>query len=200
MRPDTKTALLDVAEHAARARGFDGFSYADLADAVGIRKASIHYHFPTKAALSVALMERYHATLQDECDRIDETCPTAAQRLLSVIALYRDALNDGKTLCLCVALISSRESLSDEVIQKINDFRAMMVARLTGIFELAQTDNSIRNLGRPPAEARATLALLEGAHLTARAESNVAPFDLAVELLQARCQYDGQTITPRPVP
>jgi len=64
---DIKTALLDSAERAARRRGFDGFSYADLAKDMGIRKASIHHHFPTKAALSVALMKRYYINLKTAC-------------------------------------------------------------------------------------------------------------------------------------
>lgn len=188
MTTDTRTALLDAAEYAARARGFDGFSYADLAQTVGIRKASIHYHFPTKAALSAALMDRYRKDLQTECQRIEAACPTGGDRLRALIALYRAALHDGKTLCLCVSLISSRESLSDEVIQKIKAFRAMMVARLTAIFETGRKDGTIADGGDPAAEARAALALLEGAHLTARAEENVDTFDLAVSLLKSRCR------------
>lgn len=187
MTTDTKTALLDVAEHAARARGFDGFSYADLAEAVGIRKASIHYHFPTKAALSAALMDRYHTTLEGECQKIEARFATGSERLLALIDLYRNALNDGKTLCLCVSLISSRESLSDEVIEKIKAFRAMMVGRITAIFELGLEDKSISGVTNPSAEARAALALLEGAHLTARAEENVQTFDEAVDVLKSRC-------------
>ncbi|WP_424830277.1 TetR/AcrR family transcriptional regulator [Ruegeria sp.] len=187
MPSDTKTALLDVAEHAARARGFDGFSYADLADAVGIRKASIHYHFPTKADLSAALMDRYHAALEGECRKIEASHDTGSKRLRALIQLYRDALNDGKTLCLCVSLISSRESLSEEVIEKIKAFRTMMVQRISAVFELGQKDNTISGVTDPPSEARATLALLEGAHLTARAEENTITFDEAVAVLKSRC-------------
>ncbi|EEE35581.1 transcriptional regulator, TetR family [Rhodobacteraceae bacterium KLH11] len=187
MTTDTKTALLDVAEHTARARGFDGFSYADLAEAVGIRKASIHYHFPTKAALSAALMDRYHKTLEVACDRIEDQFHTGAEQLLALIALYRDALNDGKTLCLCVALISSRESLSDDVVAKIRTFRAMMVKKLETVFELGLRDQSILAVTNPASEARAALALLEGAHLAARAEEDVTTFDNALSILISRC-------------
>ncbi|WP_171236303.1 TetR/AcrR family transcriptional regulator [Ruegeria sp. HKCCA6837] len=184
---DTKTALLDFAEHAARARGFDGFSYADLAEAVGIRKASIHYHFPTKANLSAALMDRYHTVLEGECQKIEDKYETGSERLQALVQLYRDALNDGKTLCLCVSLISSRESLSEEVIEKIRAFRAMMVQRIQSIFELGQTDKTISGVTNPASEARAALALLEGAHLTARAEENIKTFDEAIGILKSRC-------------
>ncbi|GFE48368.1 TetR family transcriptional regulator [Roseobacter cerasinus] len=187
MTVDTKTALLDFAEHAARARGFDGFSYADLAEAVGIRKASIHYHFPTKAILSAALMDRYHSTIEELCQAIAAEHDTAGGRILGLINLYRDALGGGKTLCLCVSLTASRESLSDDVTGKINDFRVMMIKWITAVFELGQNDQSIAGVTQPEHEARSTLALLEGAHLAARAEEDTAVFDRAVEVLKARC-------------
>ena len=71
MAADTKTTLLNSAERAARARGFDGFSYADLAADVGISKASIHHHFASKATLAVALMQRYYIDLEKVCTEID---------------------------------------------------------------------------------------------------------------------------------
>lgn len=187
MGTDTKTALLDAAEYAARARGFDGFSYADLAEAVEIRKASIHYHFPTKAALSEALMDRYHAVLERECNKIKANHNTGSEQLLALTDLYRDALNGGKTLCLCVSLISSRESLSPEVIEKIKAFRSMMIRQIEAIFRLGLQDQTIAGVSDPAAEARGVLAQLEGAHLTARAEENVDTFDDAIRVLKARC-------------
>lgn len=79
MNRDTRTALMDLAEHTVRSRGFDGFSYADLAEAIGIRKASIHYHFPTKAKLSEALIERYQTSLQQGLTEIDAAMPALAR-------------------------------------------------------------------------------------------------------------------------
>lgn len=183
---DTRSALLDFAEQAARARGFDGFSYADLAEAVGIRKASVHYHFPTKADLSAALMDRYKAELSDRCAMLDETHQTAAGRLLGLINVYRNALGGGKTLCLCVSFIASRESLSDEVIEKIASFRVMMTKWIETVFEQATEDGSVVGVTKPLREAKATLALLEGAHLAARASENVVVFDEAMEALKSR--------------
>jgi len=187
MTNDTKTALLDVAEHAARARGFDGFSYADLAEAVGIRKASIHYHFPTKAGLSVALMDRYGANIAKLCNDIAEANDKASHRLLGLISLYRSALNDGETLCLCVSLTASHQSLPDEVNTEIIAFRDRMTTWIAEVFALSLQDASIAGVTDPAAEARACLALLEGAHLAARAAESTKVFDQAVEVLKARC-------------
>jgi TetR/AcrR family transcriptional repressor of nem operon len=187
MTVDTRTALLDAAEYAARARGFDGFSYADLADSVGIRKASVHYHFATKADLCAAMMDRYGTDLGAACDQITARHQTGGARLLALIALYRDALQGGKTLCLCVALTGSRASLPDAAIEQIKAFRAMMLARLAAVFSAGQKDSTIKYVSDPGSEACATLALLEGAHLTARAAENVGTFDNAVRVLKSRC-------------
>ncbi|MGJ8544611.1 MAG: TetR/AcrR family transcriptional regulator [Sulfitobacter sp.] len=187
MQRDTKTELLDFAENAARRRGFDGFSYADLAEAAGIRKASIHYHFTTKAVLSAALMDRYHAAVKQGCADIDAAHPRAADRLTALIAFYRDALGGGETLCLCVSFTISRESLADDVKDKISKFRAMMVGWIKTVFELAARDGTIAGAQSPILEAHATLSMLEGAHLAAHSATEIAAFDHATKLLVARC-------------
>lgn len=188
MPSDTKTALLNAAECAARSRGFDGFSYADLAAEVGIRKASIHHHFPTKAALSAALMERYHNHLKSACTEIDarETCGSA--RLSAMIDIYRRAHDDGKSLCLCVAFSASRDSLPDAVIHQISRFRSMMISWFSTVFAQGRSDGSIRDVRHPVHEAAAILPLLEGAQLAARAEEDPELFERALYLLHQRLQ------------
>jgi len=188
MTQDTRTRLLDSAEQAARARGIDGFSYADLAKAVGIRKASIHYHFPAKADLSIALMTRYRADMQRACADIEADTATAGQRLLRLIDHYRKALHGGESLCLCVAFSTSVDSLPDEVLAEITAFRADVIRWITSVFEQGARDASLAQGHTAEAEARATLALLEGALLAARVTKDVATFDAAVELLEARAR------------
>ena len=183
---DTKTALLDSAEDAARRFGFDGFSYADLAKDVGIRKASIHHHFPSKATLSVALMERYHSNFEVICAEIQARAETGGARLKELIVQYRASSDDGKLLCLCASFSSSRDSLSPDVIQRIGLFRAMVTDWMTHAFKLGHTDGSITGVTEPELEASATLSLLEGAQLAARAEENPDLFDKATKLLMSR--------------
>ncbi|MEM7295861.1 MAG: TetR/AcrR family transcriptional regulator [Pseudomonadota bacterium] len=186
MAQDRRSELMDHAERAVRARGYDGFSYADLADAVGIKKASIHYHFPAKADLARALMDRYREKMECACAAIDDAGGSAATRAAALIEVYRAATRDGTSLCLCVAFIGSRESLSPPVIAEISRYRAGMRAWITAVFARAKTDGSIAALSESGSEAAATLALLEGAQLAARAEARSEAFDEALESLQAR--------------
>lgn len=186
MSTDTKTALLDAAERVARARGFDGFSYADLAADVGIRKASIHHHFPTKAALSEALVARYGATFDALCTEIDASGGSGGARLSALIDTYCDAAKGGTALCLCVAFSISRDTLPAETVARIAAFRTTLSRWIAGCFARAQADGSIQNLRDPDQEGAATLALLEGAQLGARATQDMADFDAALAVLKSR--------------
>ncbi len=183
---DTKTALLNSAEDAARRLGFDGFSYADLAEDVGIRKASIHHHFPSKAILSVALMSRYHENFQAVCAQIEADFTTGGARLAELVKRYRGGSDGGKRLCLCVSFSITPNSLPDDVLHQISLFRIMVIEWLTTAFTDGRDDNSISGVLEPELEATTMLSLLEGAQLAARAEENPALFDNAIKLLMMR--------------
>lgn len=189
---DTKTALLNSAEDAARRLGFDGFSYADLAEDVGIRKASIHHHFPSKAILSVALMQRYHENFQAVCTKIEANFTTGGAQLAELIRQYRAGSDDGKRLCLCTSFSASRDSLPPDVVHQISLFRIMVIEWMTRAFESGSNDNSISGVMDPELEASATMSLLEGAQLAARAEVNPALFDNAIKLLTLRISAESK--------
>lgn len=186
MAADTKTTLLDSAERAARTRGFDGFSYADLAADVGITKASIHHHFANKATLAVALMKRYYTDLETACAEIDQEHTTGAIRLAALIARYHGALEGGQSLCLCVSFSTSTESLSTETIAEMNRFRSMMIDWLCKTFARGKNDRTILNVVDPASEAAATLPQLEGAQLAARVAQDPQRFEAALKLLSTR--------------
>jgi TetR/AcrR family transcriptional regulator, transcriptional repressor for nem operon len=183
---DTKTALLNCAEDAARARGFDGFSYADLAVSVGIRKASIHHHFPTKADLALALIERYSTNFFAVLDQIAIAHKTGGLRLKAYVAACREALDNGNKLCLCIALCTGRDGLSADVLEKLDAFHVTVTAWLADAFATGKVDATIAAAVDPEAEAHACLAQMEGAQLIARAAKDVRRFDAAVAGLLAR--------------
>ena len=183
---ETRELLLDAAETAVRTRGYTDFSFADLSKAVGIRKASIHYHFPTKSDLSLELMCRYTSQMDQARLKIDAKQQTAGVRLDAMIRHYRAALHNGAQVCLCVSMTLSLESLTEPVRRKVAAFREAMILWLTDVFAAGRADGSIGGTTDVEADARATLALLEGAHLAARTEGNAQSFDLALSALRTR--------------
>lgn len=185
---DTKAALLDSAEQAIRARGYDGFSYADLAAEVGIRKASIHHHFPTKADLALALIARYSDNFFGKLDQISEAYPTGGARLKAFVSGYRGALDGGRKLCLCVAFCTGRDGLSPDVLARLDGFHRVAAAWLGDVFAAGEADGSIAEVSDSAAEAQACLAQMEGAQLIARAAGDVGRFDAAVARLLQRIE------------
>ncbi|MEO1660867.1 MAG: TetR/AcrR family transcriptional regulator [Pseudomonadota bacterium] len=183
---DTRTALLDSAERAARQRGFDAFSYADLARGVGIRKASIHHHFPVKADLAFGLIERYAARFSETLTDIDRGHLHAAGKLRAFHQVYRGALAGGTQLCLCVSMSAGRDSFSAPVLEQLTQFHSDSATWLAQVFARGAEDGTVANINEASAEAHATLALMEGAQLIARAAEDITLFDRATAAFLSR--------------
>src|SRR5436309_15819511 len=97
---DTASQILDVAERLVQIRGFNSFSYADVAAELNISKPSLHYHFPGKAELGEALIERYAARFADALQEIDRRGGDAPAKLQAYSRIYADVLSDQR-MCLC---------------------------------------------------------------------------------------------------
>lgn len=183
---DRKTEILEAAEGLVRRHGFDAFSYADLERAVGIRKASIHHHFPSKSDLAVALITRYTDNMRGRLSQIASNGGSAAAHLQAYVDLYRSALNGGSTLCLCVALSAGTEQLADPVLSVLDAYHQDSRDWLEALFARGAEDESVSNVSDPKREAAACLALVEGAQLQSRASKSIDPFELATAQLRAR--------------
>jgi TetR/AcrR family transcriptional regulator, transcriptional repressor for nem operon len=90
--PQTAGQILDVAERLAQTRGFNGFSYADIATELGMTTASLHYHYPTKAALGRALIDRYSQAFAAALARIEASGAPRLAQLERYVAIYAEVL------------------------------------------------------------------------------------------------------------
>src|SRR5665811_2214245 len=107
---DTRTRILDVAERLVQTHGFNGFSYADVASELKISKASLHYHFASKAELGDALIGRYVSRSGDALAAIDSRDVDAITKLEAYANVYADVLRDGR-MCLCGMLAAEYDTL-----------------------------------------------------------------------------------------
>ena len=115
MRRDTKTQLLDAAQRLVQTRGHNGFSFRHLSQEVGIRTASIHYYFPAKTDLTVALVRRYREAVGDAMADIAVRKDSLSERLDATIRLYTDTLDNESRICVCAALAGEYLSLPHPV-------------------------------------------------------------------------------------
>lgn len=166
---DTKSKLLDAAAPLVQTRGYNGFSFHDLSEAVGIRTASIHYHFPTKGDLCKALVIRYErdflTALGDPADG------TPDERLTHYVGTFRAALANGR-MCLCGMIGVEVGSVPADVSQSVRAFFVSNENWLAKVY-------ARRGFSTPKSRLRAKLLLsaLEGALLIARSLDDTATFD-----------------------
>jgi len=117
----TSTRILDAAERMVQTRGFNGFSYADVAAELEITKAALHYHFSGKAELGTALIARYGSRFMAALQALDETSGTALAKLDGYIELYAGVLSQQK-MCLCGMLAAEYQTLPDPMRSRVTTF------------------------------------------------------------------------------
>jgi TetR/AcrR family transcriptional regulator, transcriptional repressor for nem operon len=181
---DTPTRILDAAERLVQTRGFNGFSYADVAAEVGVTKASLHYHFPGKAELGEALITRYTERFTAELGRIeaDGLAPTA--RLTAYARLYADVLRQDR-MCLCGMLAAEYETLPEPMRDAILSFFDRNQTWLRTVMEEGRADHTMSFDGTADDGAQTILGGLEGAMLVARPYRDVRRFEAVATRLIA---------------
>ncbi len=106
VRRDTREEILNCAEELLQRRGFNGFSYQHIAVQLGIRNAAIHYHFPAKEDLGIALVQRYRESFHAWTAHLQAQDPW--QRLRSYFRTYVDHLT-GEECRLCAGGVLAAE-------------------------------------------------------------------------------------------
>jgi TetR/AcrR family transcriptional repressor of nem operon len=181
---DTSQRILDVAERLVQTRGFNGFSYADIAGALGITKASLHYHFPTKAELGQRLIERYEARFLDALGAIDRSGVDAREKLRRYAGIYADVLRANR-MCLCGMLASDYATLAKPIKDGVKHFFDRNEDWLVAVLEQGRKAGTLRFTGPPDVVARSLVGSLEGAMMLARSYGEVARFEAVADRLLA---------------
>ena len=181
---DTSQRILDVAERLVQTRGFNGFSYADIAEALEVTKASLHYHFPTKGDLGKRLIERYEKSFLAALKIIDSAGAGARDKLKRYIRIYADVLRDNR-MCLCGMLASDYATLPKPMKEEVKHFFDENEQWLAAVLDAGRKAGNLEFKGSALELARAMVGSLEGAMMLARSYGEVSRFDTAAERLIA---------------
>lgn len=179
----TRTAVLNVAQELVQIRGYNAFSFRDLADRVRIKSASVHYYFPTKSELCRTLIVRQREELAAVFEGIDAVGSAAPERLQRYITIFRETLATDNRMCLCGMLASDFATLEAEVVEEL---RAAVVDHETWLARVLAAGRAAEALhfdGSELVEARSLMAGLEGAMLLARMFGDPRRFDDAAQRL-----------------
>lgn len=142
MSTDTREQILHKAEHLVRTRGYTGFSYADLAQHMGMTKASVHYHFPAKEDLLLAILNRCTSSCRENMAAIRLTEPNAAARLRAYARVYLASVQDGR-LTACAALSAERAALPPSAHPLLRDFLQLQLDWVASVLEEGRRDGTL---------------------------------------------------------
>jgi TetR/AcrR family transcriptional repressor of nem operon len=176
--------ILDAAEHLVQVRGFNGFSYADVAAELKITKAALHYHFAGKADLGEALIARYARRFGAALAEVDARRGEASAKLAAYADLYLQVLRDRK-MCLCGMLAAEYQTLPQPMQDAVIGFFDQNERWLEAVLTQGREDGTLQFAGTPRDAARMVVGGLEGAMLVARPYGDIAWFEAAAANLLA---------------
>ncbi len=167
---NTSDEILASARNLIMSGGYNGFSYADISEVVGIRKASIHHHFPSKVDLVRELVKRYRQDGQASVVTLEQNVPDALDILKVYANHWAKCIEDAsRPYCVCALLASELPSLPTEVATEVTNFFRFISSWLTTVMERGSKNGALNLTSEPHIEAEAFLATVYGAMLSARA-------------------------------
>ena len=189
----TSQLIMDIAQRLVQTRGFNAFSYADIARALNLSKASLHYHFASKSDLGVRLIERYEDSFERTLGAIDLEGGEAAIKLRHYVDIYSRVLADER-MCLCGMLAAEFVTLPKSMQTALDSFFKLNERWLVAVLEDGRGSGSLRFEGSTAEAAQFIISSLEGSMMMARSHGGVARFDAAVRHLLADFGITGKSL------
>ena len=183
---DTSDRILDTAETLIQQGGYHGFSYQDIAERIGIKKASIYYHHPAKAALGREVIARYRRRFAEvragiEADRSLGPWDALGLYLEPIVAMARTA----DIICLCGVLGGEYAALPEEMKREIAGFFTENQAWLADLLAHGRESGAFAFEGAPEDLAKLSFSAIEGALLIQRATGEDRQFDDVMRTLKS---------------
>lgn len=157
--------------------GYNGFSYADIAELVKVRKASIHHHFPTKADLVTATVALHRQAMRQGLRGLDQSIPDPLDRLVAYTRYWAECIQaSNPPICICALLAAELPAVPLEVADQVRAHFEDLEAWLSATLEEGSRKGTLRLAGSASAEAAMFMASIHGAMLSARAAGDASLF------------------------
>ena len=184
-KSDTAEQILDLAETLIQTRGYSAFSYQDIADSLGIRKASIHYHFASKADLGVAVVDRYIGRFGAALVAIaDDEKQSSLAMLDFYVQPYLQFASTPDRVCLSGALAGEMMALPPEVRARVDHFFRTHQVWLTKILKRGVARGEFRLAAPAPKVARFIFGALQGALLVKRTTGDLSQINDVINVMK----------------
>ena len=194
----TAERILDVAQDLLQRKGFNGFSYQDIAERIEIRKASIHYHFPSKTDLAVSLCERYVNQFVERLHQLEQKNDSCLQRIKELFRFFARIIRDQEKLCPITMLTAEIEALPQAARLQLQRFITETECWLGRTLEQGKRSHELHYEGSFQSQSRILLATLQGAMLLTRATGERGHFQsITDDLLKQLQKNSSQAISAR---
>jgi TetR/AcrR family transcriptional repressor of nem operon len=157
--------------------GYNGFSYADIAELVEVRKASIHHHFPTKADLVKATVVLHRDATRRGLQSLDALGADPLERLVTYCRFWAECIEGSSpAICICAMLAAELPAVPSDVADEVKGHFKDLHAWITSSMEEGQSKGVMQLADSPSAEASMFMASIHGAMLSARAAGDASLF------------------------
>ena len=175
---DTKNKILDVAQDLIQRLGVNAMSYHHISEAVGIRKASIHHHFPTKEDLLIEVLKRYQVGFTKIVDQIVNSDLSPSTKLRRYMELFEATLQEGNhdKACLCGMLGAELTTIGSSSAELVKSFYKENEDKLVKILKQGVEQGAFKIPGNIKSTAKMIFSFLEGGLLIVRAQGNLKQF------------------------
>ncbi|RAK52211.1 TetR/AcrR family transcriptional regulator [Phenylobacterium deserti] len=171
--------------------GYNGFSYAHLAERLGIRKASIHHHFPSKVDLVVAVVEQQRTVIRQQIAALENDEPDAMAQLLAYVDYWKRCIEDqSEPFCLAGVLAVELPALPEDVGVAVRGHFNDLGEWLKRVMALGVRQGAIQLELEPETSAQFFQTAIYGAMVMARAYDDPGKFNFVVDAFLARMRTD----------
>jgi len=181
---DTREQIMDRASQLLTSRGFNGFSYRDISSHLGVKNAAVHYHFPAKKDLALALVDEYRRVLRKGTSEFMAYGGSALEQLEGFFEFTTRQCHIGRCICPFGAFSVDFNDLPEELRNATRSFMDETIMWLTRVMEVGREKGEFGFAGEPRTKALTVLAALQGARQLARIHGIELLDDVVVQVRQ----------------
>lgn len=180
---DTMQLIMDTGQYLIQTRGYNAISYADIAERIGIKKSSIHYHFPTKQDLVQAILQRYRKEFLNKLDQFEQISTNSKEMLFHFFQYYRKTIDSDSKLCLCSMMAAELVSFPIEIRSEINEFFRDNAKWIEKVIKQGKESGLMNYHISSREQSQIIMAFVQGAQLIARSSGDLQSYDVMVQNL-----------------
>lgn len=169
VKTDTREKIIALATTLIETKGYNGFSYQDIADSLNIKKASIHYHFPAKEDLGLAVFQAFESEIHKYIGKFDFEKLSATEKMAGYFQYHSDMTMDNCGQISCIGAVTSEWNVLPEKLRAwVDGFNKWHVEFIVSILKEGVEKGEFKSLGSLEEQAMCVIATTKGALLMAR--------------------------------